>query len=173
MLVVVDLQEPFLSAIYGRDTLLANVVLLCRAARILGVPILVTEQYAGRMGSVIAEIAEAVGPSVAPVDKLCFSCAQSPAFRRALEATGRNQVVVCGVETHICVSQTAHDLRHAGHAVHVVADASSSRTLERHKLGMERIRDAGIKPAAAEAVVYEWLREAGTPEFKEILSLVK
>jgi nicotinamidase-related amidase len=82
-------------------------------------------------------------------------------------------VVVCGVETHICVSQTAHDLLHAGYRVHVPADGVSSRTLEKHKLGMERIRDADIKPCASEAAVYEWLREAGTPEFKEILKLVK
>jgi len=77
------------------------------------------------------------------------------------------------VETHICVSQTAHDLLHAGYQVHVAPDAVSARTVEKHKLGMERIRDAGIRPCAAEAAVYEWLFEAGTPEFKEILQWVR
>jgi nicotinamidase-related amidase len=104
---------------------------------------------------------------------MCFSCGGSPPFLAALEATGRRQVLLCGVETHICVSQTAHDLAHAGYRVHVAADAVSSRSLEKHKLGMERIRDAGIKPCAAEAAVYEWLGEAGTAEFREILKLVK
>jgi nicotinamidase-related amidase len=173
-LVVVDMQEPFLNAIHGREALTANVLLLCRAARVLNIPVLATLQYASRMGGVIPEVTEALEPDApAPIDKMQFSCAGQSDFRRALEAAGRRQVLLCGVETHICVSQTAHDLKHAGYAVHVAPDAVSSRTLERHKLGMERIRDAGIKPVAAEAAVYEWLYEAGTPEFKEILKLVR
>jgi nicotinamidase-related amidase len=173
VLVVVDMQEPFLAAIHGRDALTANVLLLCQAARILRIPIIATEQYAERMGPIIPEIAAVVGDGVKPINKLSFSCAESPEFQRALVAAGRHQIVVCGVETHICVSQTAHDLIHAGYRVHVPADGVSSRTLEKHKLGMERIRDSQIKPCASEAAVYEWLRAAGTPEFKEILPLVK
>ena len=173
VLVVVDMQEPFLSVINGREALVGNVRLLCQAARTLGIPTLATVQYAERMGGVVLPVAEVLPPDVYPLDKMCFSCAGSEAFMARLAATGRRQVVLCGVETHICVSQTAHDLAHAGYAVHVAADAVNSRTLERHKLGMERIRDAGISPCASEAAVYEWLREAGTPEFKEILRLVK
>lgn len=175
VLVVVDMQEPFLNAIHGRDALTANVLLLTHAARILGIPTIATLQYASRMGGVVPEVAEALGTEAAsgPLDKMCFSCGGSDEFLSALAATGREQVLLCGVETHICVSQTAHDLLSAGSQVHVAADAVSSRTLEKHKLGMERIRDAGVKPCAAEAAVYEWLREAGTPEFKEILKLVK
>ena len=172
-LVVVDMQEPFLGAIHERGRLTENVGLLCHAARILGVPALATVQYASRMGGIVPAVAEALGEDAAPIDKLCFSCGGSEAFLSALAATERRQVLLCGVETHICVSQTAHDLAHAGYQVHVAADAVSSRTLEKHKLGMERIRDAGIRPCAAEAAVYEWLREAGTPEFKEILKRVR
>jgi nicotinamidase-related amidase len=172
-LVVVDMQEPFLNAIHGRDALTANVALLVRAARTLGVPVLATVQYVQRMGGVVPAIAEALPDGYFPLDKLTFSCAEDPAFVKALKDIGRKQIVVCGVETHICVSQTAHDLLEAGCQVHVAADAVSSRTLEKHKLGMERIRDAGIKPCAAEAAVYEWLRAAGTPEFKAILALVR
>jgi nicotinamidase-related amidase len=171
-LVVVDMQEPFLKAIHGREALTQNVLLLIHAARILGIPTLSTVQYASRMGDTVPEIADAL-EGIPALDKLCFSCAGAETFTEALAATGKKQVVLCGVETHICVSQTAHDLLHAGYAVHVSPDAVSSRTLEKHKLGMERIRDAGIKPCAAEAAVYEWLYEAGTPEFKEILKLVK
>lgn len=173
VLAVVDMQEPFLGAIHERDRLTENVLLLIRAARILGVPTLATVQYAARMGPLVPTVAEALGPDVEPEDKLCFSCAGSEAFLQALGAAGRRQVLLCGVETHICVAQTALDLLHAGYAVHVAADAVSARSLERHKLGMERLRDAGVKPCAAEAAVYEWLREAGTPEFKEILKLVR
>ena len=82
-------------------------------------------------------------------------------------------MIIAGIETHICVSQTAHDLLGLGYAVHVVADAAASRTVERHKLGMERIRDGGILPIATEAAIYEWLTEAGTPEFRAILPLIK
>jgi nicotinamidase-related amidase len=175
VLVVVDMQEPFLSVIHERDRLIQNVLVLSRAASILGIPAIATVQYPARMGGVVAEVAGALGGAadVEPLDKLCFSCAGSPDFLAALEATGRQQVLLCGVETHICVSQTAHDLLHAGYQVHVAADAVSSRTLERHKLGMERIRDAGARPCAAEAAVYEWLQQAGTPQFKEILKLVR
>ncbi len=173
VLVVVDMQEPFLGAIHGREALTANVGLLCETARLLRIPIIATVQYPERMGGVVSEIAAVLGDAAVPIGKLSFSCAESPEFRRILIASGRHQVVVCGVETHICVSQTAHDLLHAGYNAHVPADGVSSRTVEKHKLGMERIRDAAIKPCASEAVVYEWLRAAGTPEFKEILKLVK
>ena len=172
-LVVVDMQEPFLGAIHERERLTANVLLLCHAARILRVPLLATVQYAARMGGIVADVAAALPAGDTPIDKLCFSCGGSDAFLEALTAAGRRQVVLCGVETHICVSQTAHDLLHAGYQVHVAADAVSSRSLEKHKLGMERIRDASARPCAAEAAVYEWLREAGTSEFKEILKLVR
>ena len=182
VLLVVDMQDPFLQTMNARDTLSANVILLCKTAAILGVPVVMTTQNAARMGTVTAPVLHAVVPPTwvktpAPmfpvVDKMSFSCAGSELFERTLKAIGRKQVVICGVETHICVSQTAHDLRYAGYQVHVVADAVSSRTVEKHKLGMERIRDAELFPCAAEAVVYEWLREAGTPEFREILPLVK
>ena len=91
----------------------------------------------------------------------------------ALQETGRKQMLLCGVETHICVCQTACDLLHAGFAVHVAADAVSSRTTEKHTLGMERIRDGGVLPCAAESAVYEWLGEAGTPAFREVLKWVR
>jgi nicotinamidase-related amidase len=174
VLVVVDMQESFLNVIHGRDALTANVTLLCRAATILQVPIIRTTQYTQRLGGIVPEIQDAIGnPDVSPVDKMCFSCAGSEAFHRALQELSREQVVLCGVETHICVSQTAHDLFHFGYQVHVAADAVSSRTVEKHKLGMERIRDAGVRPCAAESAVYEWLEEAGTPEFKAILPCIK
>lgn len=172
-LVVIDLQETLLNAIHNRESLVGNTQLLCDTARLVNVPTLATTQYAARLGTVAPFVAETVGPNTPVVDKLCFSCAGSPLFLEQLAQTGRKQVLLCGMETHICVSQTAHDLLHLGYQVHVAADAVSSRTLEKHKLGMERIRDAGAKPCAAEAAVYEWLREAGTPEFKEVLKRVR
>ncbi len=171
LLVVVDMQEPFLRVIHDRERLTDNVLLLTRCAKILGVPALATVQNAARMGIVIPEVSEAF--DVTPLDKMCFSCWGLPEFREAVRASGRRQLLLCGLETHICVAQTALDLVNEGYQVHVAADAVSSRTLERHKLGMERLRDSGVLPCAAEAAVYELLVEAGTPEFKSVLALVK
>lgn len=173
-LLVVDMQEPFLRAIHDRDRLTANALILIQAAKILGIPVLATVQYAQRMGGVAPEISAALpADSPAPIDKLTFSCVGNSEFRNLLNQVGRKQIVICGVETHICVAQTALDLAQSGYQAHVAADAVSSRTFDKHKLGMERIRDSGVLPCAAESAVYEWLVAAGTPEFKSILALVK
>lgn len=174
LIVVVDMQEPFLRGVHAREGLISNVCLLVQAAALLGVPTLATLQYAERMGGILPSVAGVLptgGPE--PLDKLTFSCAGSAAFRDYLEAAGRRQILLCGVETHICVAQTALDLAHLGYQTHVAADAVSSRTVEKHKLGMERIRDCAVLPCAAESAVYELLQEAGTAEFKAILRLVK
>ena len=174
LLVIVDMQEPFLNVIHERVRLTENVRLLAQTAAILNIPVVCTVQYAERMGGLVPEISEVLPSSaLMPLDKLCFSCARSDEFAASLTATGRQQILLCGVETHICVSQTALDLVHLGFQVHVAADAVSSRTQEKHKLGMERLRDSGVLPCAAEAAVYELLGEAGTPEFKSIHKLVK
>ena len=174
LLVIVDMQEPFLRGIAEQERLLANVSLLLQAAVILEIPVIATTQYAERMGGLIPEVAALLPFSTGePLDKLSFSCAGAPAFQRRLEESQRHQIVLCGVETHICVAQTALDLVHLGYQTHVVADAVSARSVEKHKLGMERVRDSAVLPCAAESAIYEWLCEAGTPEFKAILKLVK
>lgn len=174
VLVVVDMQETFLRVIHDREHLVANVRLLIEAAKVLRVPVLASVQYAQRLGPLAGDIGDVLPTdSPAPVDKLSFSCAGSAEFMGLLGDTGRSQVVICGVETHICVAQTALDLAAQGLQAHVAADAVSARSLEKHKLGMERIRDSAVLPCAAEGAVYEMLREAGTPEFKSILALVK
>ena len=172
LLVVVDMQEPFLRGIHDRERLTQNIGLLVKSAALMQVPVIPTVQYAERMGGVVPEIMQAL-PAPVSLDKMCFSCAGVPAFLDAVAASGRRQILLCGVETHICVSQTALDLAAHGYQVHVAADAVSSRTLEKHKLGMERMRDSAVLPCAAEAAVYELLCEAGSPEFKAVLALVK
>ncbi len=174
-LVVIDMQEPFLNVMHDRERLIANVRLLVQSATLMQIPILPTTQNEKRLGGVASQITQDYGDFAvaASLDKMAFSCAEANGFLDDLKSLGRQQVVLCGLETHICVAQTALDLVHLGYQVHVAADAVSSRTLEKHTLGMERMRDNGILPCAAEAAVYEWLREAGTPAFKAILSLVK
>ncbi len=175
LLLLVDLQTPFLSGVVERERVIARCELLAHACAILGVPTLVTVQYAEKMGGVIPEIRDAAPNALgeAPLDKLCFSCAGSEEFVELLRTQNRRQILIGGVETHICVAQTALDLTHRGYQVHVAADAVSSRGMDRHKLGMEKIRDAGVMPCAAEQAVYELLEHAEAAEFKQILSLVK
>jgi len=173
VLVLVDLQESLLSAIPDRQALLSRCSLLAKAAERLSIPVLVTTQNAIRLGITAPELTAGFDADTPLFEKMTFSAARCPAFMEYVRETGRKQIVVCGVETHICVAQSAIDLKEMGFAVTVVADACSARSVERHKLGMERIRDLGVLPAAAEAVVYEWLEQAGTDEFRDILKLVK
>jgi nicotinamidase-related amidase len=172
ILVAIDLQDAFLNVIHERDRVIACAGLLLRAAPILGVPIIATTQNQARLGGMAADLADLLGDA-SVVDKLAFSAVGAPPFVEALQAAGRSQVLICGVETHICITQTTLDLIALGYQVHVAADAVSSRILEKHKLGMERIRDHGGLPVAAEAAVYELLGQAGTPEFRQILPLVR
>ena len=138
----------------------------------LGIPVLCTEQNPSRMGATVPELAPYVN-NPPPFAKMEFSALRCAEFVAAFEATGRTQVILVGLETHICISQTAHDLLLRDLDVIVCPDAVSARTLEAHKLGMERIRDAGAVPAHTESVVYEWLGTADRPEFKQVLAVVK
>lgn len=171
-LLVVDLQPSFLRAIHEPERVLARSGFLAQIARLLGVPVLASEQYPERMGGTDPAIAP-FASDPPPFAKMAFGCAECSEMMGALRATGRTQAVIVGIETHICVSQTAHGLLKAGYEVVVCPDAVSSRTLDRHKLGMERIRDAGAVPAHTEAVAYEWMGTAEHPRFREALALVK
>jgi len=173
LVVLIDLQTNLLRHIDRADTVVANGALLARAAGLLGVPVIATTQNVDRLGDLAAGIQSALPEEAAAPNKMAFSAARDPAVLDLIRNAGRSQIVIAGVETHICVAQTAIDLRAAGYDVTVVPDACSSRTTERHKLGMERIRDFGVLPAAAESVVYEWLERAGTAEFRAILPLVR
>ena len=170
VLVVIDLQPSFLKAIHESDRVVARSRFLIEAARILSVPVIATTQNRERMGGIAPELSELLPETI---DKMSFSCCGSKEFRQALEGSGRRLAIIVGIETHICVSQTAQQLRGGTFEVAVCPDAVSSRSIDRHKLGMERIRDGGAIPVHSEAVVYEWLRTAEDPAFREILALVK
>jgi nicotinamidase-related amidase len=170
VLLVVDVQPSFMKAIWEADRVLDRSTFLIEIARLTDVPVLASTQNAARMGGSAPEIDPLVGE---PVNKMSFSCAGSPQWMARLTALGRNQAVIVGIETHICVGQTADDLLTAGWEVVVCPDAVSARTPDRHKLGMERIRDAGAVPAHSEAVAYEWLGTAENPKFRQALELVK
>ena len=173
VLVVVDIQAPFLQPVVSKETIVERSRFLIRCARILDIPILATLQYATKMGGMIPEIAEVLPESCVPADKLCFSSFGAAAFARSLQETGRRQVVMCGIETHICICQTVLDLIHAGYTVGVPFDAVSGRSAAAHEAALRRLDNAGAVIASAEGVVYEWLYQSGTPEFKQVLEIVK
>ncbi|MDR3688376.1 MAG: isochorismatase family protein [Fimbriimonas sp.] len=171
-LLIIDIQPVLNKTIFEADRVLSRSAFLIKMANLLDIPVLATEQNPFRMGQLEPSLSLLVRSELI-FSKMAFSAAGSSEFLDALALTGRKQVVLVGIETHICVSQTAHDLQRLGYQVVVCPDGVSARSLERHKLGMERIRDAGIVPAHTESVAYEWLGSAAHPEFKSALSIVK
>lgn len=172
VLVLVDMQCALADAMERRDAVVGTSVLLARTAAILDIPVLVTRQYPKGLGDTVPELLEAV--SSAPViDKVTFSCLAEQSFRDRLEDLGRRQVVLAGMETHICITQTALALLAEEYRVHVVADATCSRRGADHERALGRLRSAGVQVTVAESVVYEALERAGTPEFRSVLELIK
>ena len=173
LLVVVDMQEKLLPAIPTREGLVKTTILLLRAARALGLPILATTQYSKGLGPTVPAIADEI-PDFEPSDKVAFGCFGDPAFVERLNAHGsRRELLVCGVETHICVTQTVLEALESGRAVHVVSDAVAARTEENHRIGLARMERAGAVLSSVEMAVYELLGRSDVPAFKSLLPLLK
>lgn len=172
VLVVVDIQEKLMKAIHESDQVIETSLRLIQAMKNLGAPVIGTLQIPSKLGGFSVPIEDAL--SGLPVfDKSSFSCGGCCEFVEKLELLGKRQVILCGVETHVCVNQTAHDLLDLGYQVHVVADAVSSRTPENKQIGIEKMRDSGSVITSFEAAVFELLQDAALPEFRSILPLVK
>jgi nicotinamidase-related amidase len=173
-LIVVDMQEKLLPPIWEKERLVRNVQLLIRLAGILKIPALVTTQYAKGLGNTVPEIASLL-PSNPPIDKLMFSCFGSEAFCSLLKRMPgqRTTVLLCGMETHICVMQTALGALREGYLVHVASDAVSSRTELNWRIGLDRMRSAGAILSSTEMMIYELLRSSGAPAFRELLPYLK
>lgn len=172
VLVVVDMQDRLAAVMPERDEVVATAVMLVRAARLLGVPVLVTRQYPEGLGDTVPELREALDVHT-PIDKSVFCCRSDEGFSDLLADTWRGQVILIGMEAHICIAQTALALLEDGYRVHVVADAVCSRTERDSEIALERLRHAGVAVTSAESVLYEVLGESGTEEFKAVLALVK
>ncbi len=173
-LIVVDIQEKLLPPIWQKEQMVRNSQLLIRLAGILKIPALVTTQYAKGLGGTVPEIASLL-PESSPIDKLMFSCFGSDVFCSLLKRLPgqRNTVLLCGMEAHICVTQTALAALREGYLVHVAADAVSSRTESNWRIGLDRMRDAGAVISSAEMMIYELLRSSGAPAFREMLPYLK
>lgn len=173
-LIVVDLQEKLLPPIWQKEQMIKNSQLLIRLAGILKIPALVTTQYAKGLGNVVPEIASLL-PENPPIDKVMFSCFGSDVFCSMLKRLPgqRSTVLLCGMEAHICVMQTALAALRDGYLVHVASDAVSSRAEWSWRIGLDRMRAAGAVISSTEMMIYELLRSSGAPAFKQLLPYLK
>ncbi len=169
VLVVVDLQEAFRKALPEFDRVAQAVGVLVAGVAEMGIPIVVTEQYPQGLGSTVDEVAERLPAGTERVEKVRFSAAEADDF----DLGGRDQALVCGIETHVCVNQTVLDLLAAGNEVEVVADAVGSRTEANRELGLHKLERAGASLTSVETALFELLAGSDAPEFKAVQALVK
>jgi nicotinamidase-related amidase len=168
-LLVVDVQEKLAPAVTDPAAVIGNSAVLLRAAARLGIPVVVSEQYPQGLGPTLA----ALVPESARVGKLSFSCAADPGLQERIKATSRSVLVICGMEAHVCVLQSALGFQAAGYRAVVVADAVSSRAPANRDAALQRLRENAVEVVTTEMVVFEWLGQAGTPEFKELSKLIR
>ncbi len=171
VLVVIDVQGKLAQLMYEQADLFANVAKLIKSAGVLEIPIIRTEQYPEGLGPTIPEIAELM--TCQPISKVAFSCCGERRFTEELERLNRWQTLLCGIETHVCVYQTAVDLLESGYEVHVAADAVSSRTSGNKAIGLAKMKDAGADITSVETALFELLKTAEGEKFKAILRIVK
>ncbi len=172
VVVVIDIQQKLFPHIAGHEDVVRNAATLIQGAQVLDVPVRLTEQYPKGLGPTVAPIAHLL-EGTKPLEKLTFGCYADPGFRQALEATGRRQVILCGIEAHICVLQTALQLLEAGFRVQVAADAVGSRKPDHCRVARDRLRHAGADVTVVESVLFEMLQNAETDAFKQIARLVR
>lgn len=168
VVLIIDVQEKLLNAVFNKESCYKNAVIMSKTAQILDIPVVITEQYPKGLGSTVSEIA-GVNKEVNIFEKTSFSAFEE--IKGALN--GRKQVVIFGIETHICVSQTAEELVRNGYEVYVVKDACGSRVETEHLAGLDRMRDNGAHILTTEIALFEWLGTSKHPKFKDVQTLIK
>lgn len=172
-LVVVDMQEGFRHAVPDFAETAARIALFVHGAQLLGVPVIVTEQYPQGLGRTAGEIRAVLAEDFAPIEKTAFSSCGARSFLARLDETGARQILVCGIEAHVCVNQTAHDLLSRGLQVHLVTDCISARTQQNKELGITKMITSGVLPASVESALFELMRDARHEQFKAVQKLIK
>ncbi|MFP7674470.1 hydrolase [Marivita sp. S0852] len=171
ILVIIDMQERLVPAMQAPARTIRNARTLLSAATEIGVPVIITEQYPTGLGRTVPELSN---PDHAVfIEKMHFSCMEEDTFAQAVEKSGRTQIILAGMEAHICVVQTAASLIEQNYEVFVVSDATASRTLDSEQACLARLSSSGVGIVTTEMVVFEWLGKAGTPAFKKLLPLIK
>ena len=175
-LLVVDVQERLVPAIFDVERVVTNVARLIRYASLLHIPTTYTEHMPEQIGNVLPELSQTIGDSASIIKKKTFSAVREPKFSDRLvklRQRGRGSIVVCGMEAHVCVMQTVLELCESNYDVHVVADAIGSRSDHNRDLAIDRMSKAGVTIVSHEMVAFEWLERGDAPEFKDILKLLK
>lgn len=175
LLVVIDIQTRLGESMPGKvlGRVVENTTLLIESAKLLDVPLVASEQYPKGLGGFVPEIANLLPSDIDYVQKTCFSCCGSDEFMQQLKASGRKQIILTGMEAHVCVLQTAMELMDNGFEVYVVGDAICSRRLDNYQNALERMERCGIHLISTESVVFEWLRDAKHASFKDIAALLR
>jgi nicotinamidase-related amidase len=172
ILLLVDIQERLFPTIHERQAMETEIVRLGRAAEILGVPVVISEQYPKGLGRTLPSVRNAA-PGAGILEKTSFSCAANEALMGTIRGLDRGSVVIAGIEAHICVLQTALDLIRRGYRVHVASDATGSRIPRNHRVGTERAAHGGAVITSVETVLFEWLRRSDATHFKAVQALIK
>ena len=171
-LIIVDVQGKLAGLMHDKETLFKNIRILIQSAKILNIPVLWCQQVPAALGPTVPQIAELL-TGTEPINKSCFSCCLNDEFNSKLKSLGRKQILLAGIETHVCIYQTALDLLANGFEVDVVADAVSSRTLDNKQIALNRIASEGANISSAEMALFEILRTSDHPRFRQIAKLVK
>ena len=171
-LVVIDVQEKLSRVMHEKEKLFENLQKLIKGLKLLNIPIVVTEQNPNGLGPTVPELTPLLS-DVKPITKFSFSCCGEEPFLREVEKLNRKQILLTGIETHVCVYQTGVDLIEAGYEVHTVIDCASSRTLENKNLALDKMKSDGVKLTSVEIALFELLRTAKNPRFKEMSQIVK
>lgn len=171
-LVIVDVQGKLAQRMVDKEALFTNIQILIRAAQILDLPLLWCQQVPEALGPTVPAISELL-TGHEPINKASFSCCGHEPFTATLSATGRKQILLCGIEAHVCICQTAADLLSAGYEVTVIADAVSSRTARNRDIALTRLGAEGVHISSTEMALFELLKTAEHPHFKEVVRLIK
>jgi nicotinamidase-related amidase len=172
-LVIIDMQEAFRSKISDFAETAARIALVAHAAQLLNVPVIVTEQYPRGLGHTAGEIRAVLPASLEAIEKSAFSSCGAQSFIAELERTRARQVIVCGIEAHICVNQTTHDLLARGLGVHLLTDCITARTQSNKQVGLAKMQMSGAIPSSTEMALFELMRDARHEQFKAIQNLIK
>ncbi len=173
LVLIIDVQEKLLNAVFNKETLSKKAGIISKTAQILGIPVIVTEQYPKGLGNTVEEVKQVLPENTQFFEKTSFSALNNPEILDAIKSYNKNQIVIFGIETHICVNQTAAALLELGYEVNVVKDACGSRSEIEYEAGLERMKDNGAHILTTEIALFEWLKGAKNPNFKDVQALIK
>lgn len=173
LVLIIDVQEKLLNAVFNKLTLEKKAAAAASAAKILEIPVIVTEQYPKGLGSTTPILKESLDETTQYFEKTAFSALENKDIKEAITSYNKKQIIIFGIETHICVSQTTSALRELGYDVYVISDACGSRAISEYEAGLNRMKDNGAHIITAEIALFEWLKGAKHPKFKEVQSLIK